>query len=71
MRVPIPFYRFSPQLDEAISPGETNDEKLVELIIKTKLYLSQKVCTNDIWLYIYYVYIYFINLLLLFKGSLR
>ena len=43
MRVPVPFFRFSPQLEEAVSPGETNDDKLIDLMIKTKLYLKQEV----------------------------
>ena len=32
----IPFYRFSPQLKEVIAAGETDDEKLLDMIIQTK-----------------------------------
>lgn len=32
----IPFYRFSPQLKEVIAAGETDNEKLLDMIIQTK-----------------------------------
>lgn len=38
----IPFFRFSPKFDELIAAGETDNEKLFNMIIKTKLYLKQK-----------------------------
>ena len=37
MEQDIPFYRFNPHLDEEIGPGETNLEKLLNLIIQTRL----------------------------------
>ena len=37
----IPFFRFSPSFDELIAAGETDNEKLFNMIIKTKLYLKQ------------------------------
>ena len=37
----IPFFRFSPKFDEVIAAGETDNEKLFNMIIKTKLSLKQ------------------------------
>lgn len=66
MRVPVPFFRFSPQLEEAVSPGETNDDKLIDLMIKTKLYLRQEVhvvyvhgcnlCVHVLYMNVLFVY---------------
>ncbi len=36
----IPFYRFSPELDEVICLSERDDKKLVEIVIKTKILLQ-------------------------------
>ena len=32
----IPFYRFSPQLLETISAGETDSRKLIDMVIATR-----------------------------------
>ncbi len=37
----VPFFRFSPKFDELIAAGETDNEKLFNMIINTKLYLKQ------------------------------
>ena len=36
----IPYYRFSPELDEIISTIEDNDEKLCDIILKAKMLLE-------------------------------
>ena len=36
----IPFFRFNPALIEVVSPGETNDEKLIDMLLQTRLYLQ-------------------------------
>ena len=41
-RHPIPFFRFSPQLQDVISPGETDDQKLVAMMLHTKQYLFEQ-----------------------------
>ena len=33
----IPFYRFSPRLEEVISAGESRTDRLVNMVIKTRL----------------------------------
>ena len=33
----IPFFRFSPKLDEIITAGETDNDKLFSMILKTKI----------------------------------
>lgn len=38
----IPFFRFSPTFDEMIAAGETDNEKLFNMIVKTKLYLKKE-----------------------------
>ncbi len=38
----IPFFRFSPTFDEIIAAGETDNEKLLNMVIKTKIYLKQQ-----------------------------
>lgn len=38
----IPFFRFSPKFDELIAAGETDNEKLINMIIKTKLALKEQ-----------------------------
>lgn len=38
----IPFYRFNPQLDEVIPSGETDLTKLINMLIKTKVYMMNK-----------------------------
>lgn len=38
----IPFFRFSPKFDELIATGETDNEKLFNLVIKTKVDLKHK-----------------------------
>lgn len=37
----IPYFRFSPSLDEKIESGETDSLKLIAMIIKTKIYISE------------------------------
>ena len=32
----IPFYRFSPQLDEVVAAGETDNEKIINMVIQAK-----------------------------------
>ncbi len=32
----IPYYRFSPQLKETISAGETDSRKLIDMVITTR-----------------------------------
>ena len=39
---PIRFFRFNPQLKEIISLGETNDEKVIEMLIETKCYMARE-----------------------------
>ncbi len=36
----IPFYRFNPELDEVIPLSEGDNEKLVNIVIKTKVLLQ-------------------------------
>ena len=38
----IPFFRFNPALVEVISPGETDDGKLVDMLLQARLYLQQE-----------------------------
>ena len=38
----ILFYRFSPKLDEVIAAGETDNERLVNMLIKTRLQLKEQ-----------------------------
>ena len=38
----IPFYRFSPNLDDVIAAGEIDTEKLLSMIIQTKLQTSKQ-----------------------------
>ncbi len=38
----VPFFRFSPRFDEQIAAGETANEKLLNMIITTKLYLKKE-----------------------------
>ena len=40
-RLNVPFFRFNPALMEVISPGETNDKKLVDMLLQTRLYLHR------------------------------
>ena len=35
----IPFYRFSPPLDEKIEPTETDSRKLVDIMILSRMYM--------------------------------
>ena len=37
----IPFFRFNPDLFEVIATGETNDEKLVNMMLQTRIYLQE------------------------------
>ncbi len=37
----IPFFRFSPQLDDKIEPGETDSMRLLDMIVKAKISLNQ------------------------------
>lgn len=47
-RHPIPFFRFSPQLSEVISPAETDDDILLEMMMQTKQYLSSEEVKADL-----------------------
>ena len=49
---PIPFFRYNPELQSVISPGETDDEKLIDMLLDTKQYLVQIVRSSmtDGWL---------------------
>ncbi len=38
----IPFYRFSPQLDEVVASGEIDNDKLVEMIIQAKVQTKEQ-----------------------------
>ena len=38
----IPFYRFSPTLETVIASGETDDQKLIEMLTRTKLEATNK-----------------------------
>jgi len=38
----IPFFRFSPTFDEIVSSGETDVDKLINMVIQTKIYLKQQ-----------------------------
>ena len=38
----IPFYRFSPQLDDVIAAGETDNEKLLNMIMQTKIQAKEQ-----------------------------
>lgn len=37
----IPFFRFSPQLEDKIEPGETDSMRLLDMIIKAKISVNQ------------------------------
>ncbi len=37
----IPFFRFNPIIDEIVDHGETDMKKLINMVIKTKIYLKQ------------------------------
>ena len=41
---PIPFYRFNPRLQRVVSPGEVDDERLIDMLLDTKQYLAEEVC---------------------------
>lgn len=38
----IPYYRFSPQLPHVIAAGETDSEKLVDMMLQTRVQTSQE-----------------------------
>lgn len=38
----IPYYRFSPELDEVIPAGETDNDKLIAMILQTKKQTSHQ-----------------------------
>ena len=38
----IPFYRFSPELDEIIARSETDNEKLFNMVIQTRIYIKKQ-----------------------------
>lgn len=38
----ILFYRFSPKLDEVVAAGETDNEKLFNIILKTRMQMSEQ-----------------------------
>ncbi len=40
---PIPFFRLNPSLQCVMSPGEVDDEKLIDMLLDTKLYLAKTV----------------------------
>ena len=43
----IPFYRFSPPLDEVIALNEGDDEKLLGIILKAKMFLQSRDYSMD------------------------
>ena len=45
-RDPIPFFRFNPTLQNVVSPGETDDEKLIDMILDTKQYIADPVSSS-------------------------
>ena len=42
---PIPFFRLNPRLNNVVSPGEIDDNKLIDMLLDTKQYLAQTVST--------------------------
>ena len=38
----LPFYRFNPELSEVIALSESDNEKLIDMVLKTQLYLQSK-----------------------------
>ena len=38
----ILFYRISPKLDEVVAAGETDNERLVNMLVQTKLQLKEQ-----------------------------
>ena len=38
----VPFYRFSPELNEVIAAGETDTVKLVDMVMKSKFEIDSK-----------------------------
>ena len=43
LKIPIPVFRFNPKLDSDISPGEVDDDKLIDMMIQTKFYIKDDV----------------------------
>ena len=39
---PIRFFRFNPKLKEMVATGETNDDKLIDMLIETKCYMANE-----------------------------
>lgn len=42
----IPYYRFSPQLNHVIAAGETDTDKLVDMILQTRIQSPQQGITE-------------------------
>jgi len=38
----LPFYRFNPELSEVVALSESDNEKLIDMVLKTQLYLQSK-----------------------------
>lgn len=47
----IPYYRFSPQLSHVITAGETDNEKLLEMMWQTRIQTPQQGLTDLITLF--------------------
>ena len=44
----IPYFRFSPKLDEVIAAGEVDTKKLIDMIIQTKIQTVEQHIENAI-----------------------
>ena len=42
----IHFYRFSPQLDKKVEPGETDNNTLLDMMITAKTYINGDACAQ-------------------------
>lgn len=42
----IRFYRFSPQLDKKVEPGETDNNTLLDMMITAKTYINGDACAQ-------------------------
>ena len=49
MKPKILFYRFNPDFSAEIEPNETNLDLLIEMMIKTKIYMTSKSTLNDMF----------------------
>ena len=44
----VPFYRFSPELNEVIAAGETDTIKLVDMVMKSKFEIDSKPTMSEL-----------------------